>query len=681
MRQRKSVFGASPRIAAAVACLCGYVACGGGGDDDDGSGSGGSGQGASGGTTDGSASGSSGKGGSSGAAGRTTGGSSGTGTGGSASGGDGNAGGEAGSGTGGTSGSGGTGNQALRLVVHDVIPIEAGPCMPETIVPITGDAVTFTPSSLTRRYFVEGEPDTVVDAGTCMVQGNSTVLCPDGDAFTLDVDIDERTLIGFSTSAPSSLEILANDQPIQVHPLGNRRYAALVPGGTTALTFGANTNLTVSDVDLAPTVGQDLGTLDEYRRYSIVLRGNPQGVAERLINPTFYFRAPDADPSIYRSCGSGTLYKSTGCGNTDLSETEWTTGEGNLAAGDLVYLLPRSEQDVEEVRSAYGAITVGNWGGDEDLMTGCHAVEFHFSLDSGDTPVADLDVDQIAVTMNGDELTVEAGATLEVDPPTRVGLLLDGSYSITASGAEANVRDAAKDFVNTMSPATLFTAAQFASEETVPVPIFSSMVYRGDPDVAAFAPRDGNVTYGTQSDMLVRLDEYDAHPIVTSESATKLFDALANASISLFTEDSPSPPVISSLVTDSTLDVYKRSPKALLVLSDGTDTASMNVENASTVRQQLDGCHVRAYAVAMGDDVDTAVLDTIAGNEVFTASTPEALAETFEDVAARIRSTYVLRVVLPAPVTLDSEAVITVDYGGQRVSATYENPGECGIPF
>ncbi len=647
-----------------------FGACDGGDDDGPGAGAGTGGTGATAGSG-GAVGGTAGKG----SGGASKGGSAGTGA---TAGKAGSSGGTGGLGASGEAGSGGGAPRALRLVVHDVITIEAGPCMPETIIPLSTDAVTYTPSGAGTRFFVRDDPDTVADAGTCMVDEDFGLTCGAGETFTLEIPAGASPLMSLDVNGNLNMVFDGGTPPLGTHRVSETRYVVYVPPGATTVTFTSSTTQQFSDIDFAPTVGQDLGTLAEYRRYTVPVRGQKRGAADRVIDPTFRFRMPPGPLSVFYSCAGGVLSDAS-CTGTWGPDT-WSLLPREPEAGDLVYAVPNVGTGVPGK-----ALTLGSWDGDDDLMSGCHALEFHFSLDADGEPVSDLDVDQIVVSVDGEPLTIEAGATLQVDPPTRVGLLLDSSYSITAADAEAAVRRAAQDFVDTLSPATLFTAAQFASEEAVPLPLFradpqAGIAWRGDPNVAAIALLEGTVIYGTPEDAQARLDLYEAHPLVTSESATRLFDAVATSAYSLFTEQ-PSgethPPTVSTLATASTLDAFVRSPKALLVLSDGTDTASTTVTTAAAVRAQLDACHVRPYIVAMGDDVKTDVLSTMAGSEVFVAETPEDLAQTFDDVANRIRSTYVLRVVLPQPVSLDSRASLTIDYGGQQATDEYASPGAC----
>ncbi|MEM7153732.1 MAG: vWA domain-containing protein [Myxococcota bacterium] len=292
---------------------------------------------------------------------------------------------------------------------------------------------------------------------------------------------------------------------------------------------------------------------------------------------------------------------------------------------------------------------------DDALVRSCNFVTWYFDLAQGEVPVSDLTVDALTPVVNDEELSVEAGARLTQDNVSRVTLLLDRSFSITAAEATESVVGAASSFVDSMPAGTIYQLAEFASEAEVPL------------DLMQIPSRD-------VAEVQANLTQYAPWPVSNSEGFTKLFDAIGNTPVEGFRR----------WRNNLTPVEYDRMPRTIVVFTDGDDTASTlftdnaGVPDASVVTGQLDVCLTDLAAIGLGDEIQQSTLESLAGDQVFLAPANGDLEGAFQDVAARLTTRYRFKMLTPEYVDIEGSTALSASYEGEQATGLFTAPeGNC----
>lgn len=290
---------------------------------------------------------------------------------------------------------------------------------------------------------------------------------------------------------------------------------------------------------------------------------------------------------------------------------------------------------------------------DDALVRSCNFVTWYFDVAQGDIPVGDLDVDALTPVVNDEELSVEAGARLSQENVSRVTLLLDRSFSITAADATQSVVDAASSFVGSMPEGTIYQLLEFASEAEVPL------------DLMQIPSRD-------VAEVQASLTQYAPWPVSNSEGFTKLFDAIGNSPVEGFRR----------WRSNLTPVEYDRLPKTVVVFTDGDDTASTlftgddGNPDPAVVTNQLNLCLTDLAAIGLGDEIQQSTLESLAGDQVFLAPANDDLEGAFQDVADRLTTRYRFKMLTPEYVDIEGSTALTVTYEGEQATGVFTAPDD-----
>lgn len=293
-----------------------------------------------------------------------------------------------------------------------------------------------------------------------------------------------------------------------------------------------------------------------------------------------------------------------------------------------------------------------------ELTNSCNQLVWLFELRNHGVPVTDLTTADVAVTVDGEDQGVEGGLSLRTNNRPLVTMLLDASFSVSSSGAEAPLRSAAVSFVGSMDEATFFRPYQFASRDQVPTVLYSDSLSPADPR-----------TFGNQfmypAYTVDALSTYDAFPVATSDAETRLLDSVAIAAAELF-------------LGEGFVDYGNRIKEHVLVtFTDGDDTASSLVEDPSVVRDLVAACRVKPFFVTLGDVVVGDATAIAGANRVVSAATPADLAGAFTQIATDLASAYTLRVVTADVVEVSDTSTLTVTYQGATITKSF-SPNQLG---
>ncbi len=293
----------------------------------------------------------------------------------------------------------------------------------------------------------------------------------------------------------------------------------------------------------------------------------------------------------------------------------------------------------------------------DEFYRSCNVMHWYFSVYRDGVRLADLSADQVSATVNGVDLGVEGGLTLTKGAAASVGILLDHSHSVHSSGATESVIEAGGRLLETLPDTTFYSLAGFASESSpasLQLPVTLGKTSFPEYPLAPYQIDSTNPFPASR-----RFDEsYSPYEIPTSESATRLFDAVGGMAERGFWATGGGVPA----------DVALRQ-KVMLLFTDGDDTASDST--LEYAQQRLEACGVYPISVGFGDQVNQNTIAALGGPVPYFTTDKTDLPALFEAAAEEMNGVYRLRIITPDPVGIGPDSFIRVELDGEVASGFY----------